>query len=74
METPTRLTVAGAYDAAQPRQATRQGRKRGCYIYIPMVELEAAGIDPDAPPPLYRTHGYKRSAHGHTVIVSLYPH
>ena len=73
MEPNHRLAAAGRYDAQERRQSTRQGRQRGVYVYIPAVELRAAGIDPDDAPPLYRTHGYRRSEHGHSVIVSLYP-
>lgn len=73
MATYPRLTTAGRYDPGERRQATRQGRQRGVYVYLPAVELRAAGIDPDSPPPLYRTHGFRRSVNGHTVLVSLYP-
>ena len=41
-------------------------------VYLTAEVLRAAGIDPDAAPPLYRCVGYKRSANGHTVMVSLY--
>lgn len=73
MTSDPRLTTAGRYDAGERRQATRQGRQRGVYVYLPAVELRAAGIDPNGAAPLYRTHGYRRSANGHSVIVSLYP-
>lgn len=61
--------AAGRYDSGARRRATRSGRKRGCYIYIPLEELLAAGIDPDGPPPDYRTWGDRRGS----VIVRLYP-
>lgn len=59
-------------DRGMRRQATRGGRDKGCRVYIPAEELKAAGFDPNGPAPFYRTTGYKRSANGHTVIVSLY--
>lgn len=62
----------GGYDAAKRRQSTRTRRQRGCYVYIPAEELARAGIHPTDPPPYYRTHGHRRSANGHTVIVTLY--
>ena len=42
------------YDAARRRQGVRKGRERGVWLFVPAVELEAAGIDPKAPPPFYR--------------------
>lgn len=41
---------------------------RGCYVYIPAEELVKAGIDPQGPPPLYRTWGSRRGS----VLVRLY--
>jgi hypothetical protein len=59
----------GRHDAAQRRKASRKGRERGCSLYIAAEELQAAGIDPQSPPPLYRVWaGRKR-----TLVVSLYP-
>jgi len=63
----------GPYDPGKRRLAHRAGRQRGCTVTIPMDELAAAGLDPYDPRPVYyRTHGFKRSANGHSVIVSLY--
>lgn len=62
-----------AYDPARARVSDRRGKEKGVRIYIPEAELRRAGIDPADPPPTYKTHGFKRSAKGHTVIVSLYP-
>lgn len=45
------------YDYARRRRATRTGRQKGCYIYVPADELVKAGIDPDGPPPEYRLWG-----------------
>lgn len=59
------------YDPARRRLAQQRGRQRGCFVYIPAVELIAAGIDPDKAV-YYRTTGYQRSRNGHTVIVNLY--
>lgn len=56
------------YDPAARRRAQRAGRQRGCSIYIPVDELEKAGIDPDGPPPLYRVWGTK----GGGLMVRLY--
>jgi hypothetical protein len=60
------------YDPSRRRQARRTGRERGCWVYIPGVELTAAGFDPLASPPFYRTHGFQRSRNAGSVIVSLY--
>jgi hypothetical protein len=60
------------YDPGLRRQAVRRGRERGCWVYIPAVELEAAGIPLDEPPPFYRLNGHRRSANAGSVIVSLY--
>jgi hypothetical protein len=68
-----RMSQTTAYDPARRRVSDRRGRQKGVYVYIPAAELEAAGIDPNGPPPTYKTNGYQRSAKGHTVIVSLYP-
>ena len=59
---------AGRYDSGQRRQSIGRGREKGCSIYIPVEELVKAGIDPEAPPPLYRTWGTKRGG----VMVQLY--
>lgn len=45
------------YDPAVRRRAVRRGRERGCWVYIALDELRKAGIDPDAPPPLYKAWG-----------------
>lgn len=60
--------VSGRHDDAERRSSQRQGREKGCWVYIPMVELVKAGIDPDGPAPFYRTWGDKRGS----VIVRLY--
>ena len=60
------------YDPGRRRKAVRRGRERGCWVYCPAVELEAAGFDPYAEPPYYRLTGHKRSARAGSVIVSLY--
>jgi hypothetical protein len=56
------------YDAARARQSLRRGRERGVWVFIPAVELRAAGIDPHAPAPTYRVWG-RRSG---SVLVRLY--
>jgi hypothetical protein len=52
----------GQYDSARRRPAVRKGRERGVWVYVPLVELLAAGIDPE-PVPFYRiwTRPKKRS-------------
>lgn len=60
------------YDSARRRRSVRKGRERGVWVYVPISELAAAGIDPYADPPDYLTRGYRRSRHGHSVVVSLY--
>lgn len=59
---------AGKYDSGRRRQAKRSGNEKGCWTYIPAEELVKAGIDPDGPPPLYRTWGTARGG----VMVRLY--
>jgi hypothetical protein len=44
----------GRYDALLRRQSKRTGRERGCWLYIPAEELEAAGYAPTEPAPFYR--------------------
>jgi hypothetical protein len=43
------------YDPARARQSVRRGREKGVWVFVPAVELEAAGIDPQAAAPKYRT-------------------
>lgn len=59
---------SGRYDAGERRLAKRSGRERGCWTYIPAAELQKAGVDPDGPPPRYRTWGTK----GGGVFIRLY--
>lgn len=59
---------AGRYDSAERRQGVRKQRERGISVYIPAEELVKAGIDPDGPPPRYRTWGSARGS----VLVRLY--
>lgn len=59
---------AGRHDEGQRRQSQRSGRERGCWVYVPAVELVRAGVDLDGPPPLYRTWGARRGS----VLVRLY--
>lgn len=56
------------YDAGMRRRATRRGRMRGCYVYIPAEELTKAGIDPADDPPWYRAWGSKSGG----VFLRLY--
>lgn len=66
-------TVAWRYDPAVARRGVRRGRERGCWVYIPRDELEAAGIPIDAPPPWYKTTGAHSRKSSHRVFVNLYP-
>jgi hypothetical protein len=59
----------GRYDAGRRRQSVRRGREKGCWVYIPSDELVAAGIEPDGPPPAYRTWGRARGS----MLLRLYP-
>lgn len=59
------------YDPALRRRAVRSAREKGCWVYIPLVELQAAGFA-GAERPWYRTLGYRRSKNAGSVIVSLY--
>lgn len=58
----------GKHDAGLRRRATRAGRQRGCSIYIPAEQLQAAGIDPNADVPWYRTWPGERGR----FVVTLY--
>ncbi len=58
----------GGYDPARRRRSVREGRERGCWVYIPAVELVKTGIDVDKMPPLYRTFGTPLG----TVLVRFY--
>lgn len=65
------LAAGLRYDPTQRRRSQRHGKQKGVTITIPAAELRKAGIDPDGPPPEYRTTGTK--VRGHRVIVNLYP-
>ena len=56
------------YDEMMRRRARRSGREKGCWLFVPAVELRRAGVDPDGPPPRYRTWGTSRGG----VFVRLY--
>jgi hypothetical protein len=62
------LRAVGQYDRAQRRRSVRKGRERGCWVYIPLEELQRAGIDGDRP--WYRTVGTR--VRGARVMVNLY--
>lgn len=48
------------YDRARRKRAVRKGAERGCWVFVPAVELVKAGIDPHGPAPFYRVWGAKR--------------
>lgn len=56
------------HDPAARRQSQRGGAEKGVRVFIPRADLVAAGIDPDGPPPEYRTWGRR----GGSVLVRLY--
>jgi hypothetical protein len=55
-------------DPARRKVATRGGRQKGCYIYIPAEMLQEAGIDVAGPAPHYRLWGGRRGS----LLVTLY--
>lgn len=59
---------SGRHDTALRRRSRRQQRERGCHVYIPAEDLIATGIDPNDPPPYFRTWAVGRGR----VIVRLY--
>ena len=58
----------GRHDHAQRRASKRTGRERGCWLYIPAVDLLKAGYGADQPAPYYRVWGNARGR----VTVQLY--
>lgn len=56
------------HDPAARRRATRAGRQRGCFIYVPAEVLVANGIDPYREPPWYRVWAGRKG----TLLVQLY--
>lgn len=59
---------AGRHDHALRRRSLRQGRERGCWVYVPAEDLLRAGFDPAGPAPFYRTWGGSRGG----IFVRLY--
>lgn len=68
MTTPLDSPHYRRYDEAQRRRSLRKGGEKGVSVYIPAAALVKAGIDPEGPPPLYRTWGRSRGS----VLVRLY--
>lgn len=62
--------MAGVADVAALKKAQRRGRERGCWVYIAGEQLEAMGLSPDDPPPLYRVWG---ASDRPRAVMSLYP-
>lgn len=60
--------MANESDHAERRRGLRKQRERGCSIYIPGDQLEAAGYAPTEPPPFYRTWA---NPHGR-ILIQLY--
>lgn len=61
-------TTRGNYDPGRRRRSVREGRERGCWVYIPAQELVKAGVSVFAGPPWYRIWGGRRGG----VVVRLY--
>jgi hypothetical protein len=59
--------VPGRYDSAARRRSRRDGRERGCWVYIPAEELAKTGLGADAPP-AYRVWAGARGR----VVIQLY--
>lgn len=57
-----------AHDHAQRRRGRREGRQRGCRVYITAEELERAGYSRDEPPPAYRVWAGPRGR----LVIQLY--
>lgn len=57
-----------AVDHGLRKRATRSGRMKGCYIYIPAERLQEVGIDVSGPPPHYRLWAGRRGS----LLVTLY--
>lgn len=58
----------GRHDHAQRRASKRTGRERGCWLYIPAVDLLRAGYGADQPAPHYRVWANARGR----ITVQLY--
>lgn len=56
------------FDQTKRRRSQRQGKQRGITITIPAAQLREAGIDPDGPPPQFRTWASERGS----ILVRLY--
>lgn len=67
MSTSTDSPPRGNYDHARRRRCVRRGRERGCWVYIPGEELQAAGFSLDDDPPWYRIWGSRRG-----IVLRLY--
>jgi hypothetical protein len=46
--------MSGRTDIGARKRATRSGRRKGCYIYIPWEQLQEAGFEPNEPAPWFR--------------------
>ncbi len=54
------------YDPAEWKQSQRNGRERGCWVYVPHTVLLSAapGLAYIAAPPLYRVEAASRTRNG----------
>lgn len=56
------------HDPGLRRKATRTGRQKGCYVYLPQEVLDAARPELNGQLPHYRTWAGK----GGSVLIRLY--
>lgn len=66
--------MAPEQDHGRRRKGRRSGREKGIHIYIPARDLRRAGIDPDGPPPEYRTWASTAGRGGVRVRLYRRPH
>ena len=59
---------SGRHDTALRRRALRQGREKGCRVYIAAEQLEACGIDPNGERPWYRIYPGEKEKRGRLVV------
>jgi hypothetical protein len=60
--------VNGRHDHAMRRRSKRTGRERGCWLYIPAVDLLRAGYGAEQHEPFYRVWANARGR----ITVQLY--
>lgn len=58
----------GMYDPQRWRRSVQKGRERGCWVYVPVAELQRTQLHPGEAPPFYRVAG---RAGGRTVVIQF---